>query len=119
MRSSIHFTDRPRSTAAASTATSSRVGSTFTPNAPPTSCAVTRGSVTGSRASSPSNMRVRCTRRIGSRRKVCPIVLPGETGADKPSPMGSSSAGAFAPAAALFAAPSAFARFARSAMRSR
>ena len=41
-------------------------------------------------------MRVRCTMRIGSRRKVCAIVRPGETGADKPSPMGSSSAELFA-----------------------
>ena len=47
LRSSIHLTDRPSSTAAASTATSSRVGSTFTPNAPPTSCAVTRGKAPG------------------------------------------------------------------------
>ena len=93
LRSSIHFTERPRSTAAASTATSSRVGSTFTPKAPPMSCAVTRGSVTGSRASSPSSIRARCTMRTGSRRNVCAIALPGDAGADSPSPIGSSTGG--------------------------
>ena len=55
LRSSIHFTDRPSSTAAATTATSSGFTSILTPNAPPTSCAVTRGSVAGSRARSPSD----------------------------------------------------------------
>ena len=130
LRSSIHFTDRPRSTAAASTATSSRVGSTFTPNAPPMSCAVTRGNVTGSRASSPRSMRVRCTMRTGSRRNVCAIDLPGDAGACSPSPIGSSttwtcfggawcSSAAFSTAAALLAAAMPLAFCNSPAMRSR
>ena len=51
-------------------------------------------------------MRARYTMRIGSRRKVWAIVLPGEIGADRPSPIGSSSGAgcsAASTAAALFA----------------
>ena len=61
--------------------------------------------------------------RIGSRRNVCAIVLPGETGAPKPSPIGfldSRRRGALAPDAwPCSPRPIAFARFASPAMRSR
>ena len=53
--------------AAATTATSSGLTSVLAPNAPPMSCAVTRGKVAGSFARRPTNDRVMCTRRLGSR----------------------------------------------------
>ena len=61
--------------------------------------------------------------RIGSRRNVCAITLPGEIGADRPSPIGSSIAwcvgSASAAFAALLAAPIAFARCRSPAIRTR
>ena len=60
--------------------------------------------------------------RTGSRRNVCAIALPGDAGADSPSPIGSSIAACLAvsPAPeALLAAAIALAFWSNPAMRSR
>ncbi len=67
-------------------------------------------------------MRARCTMRTGSRRNVCAIAFPGDAGADRPSPIGSSTAACLVVSPApddLLAAAIALAFCRSPAMRSR